>query len=94
MAKHYVFYREDIINLLMNHKHYIAQKGREVLARGESLKSVTNETLMQWTAEFFDQLVEKGEIKLEHILDEVDEILKHTHGMTTLERAKQKKEEN
>lgn len=94
MSKHYMLYREDLINLLLNHKTYISQKAREAIAQGRDITQIPLSETKYWTERFFDEQVEKGSIKVEHILDQVDEIVKHTHGKTAREIAQQIKESN
>jgi hypothetical protein len=92
MAKHYMFYRADIINLLLNYKSYLSKKINDAINAGEPMSSMTIGRTALWTEEFFDEQIKMGEVKLEHLLDEVDSIMEKTHGMTVLERAKQKVE--
>lgn len=95
MSKHYIFYREDILKLLNNNKIFLARKIQDLVKQGIDISEIKQKERLLWDEEFFDEEVERGSIKLEHILDEVDDILKKTHGMTTLERANQiKKEQN
>lgn len=93
MATHYVFYKEDIINMLLNYHGYTVGKLKDEVEKNGplSLKSISNSDFAKWAEEYFEKELARGEIKLATLLDEVDSIMKHTHGMTALERAKQKK---
>lgn len=87
MAKSYTFFREDIIGLLLNHKMYIGKIAREMVAQGRDIRYITQEETKLWTEKFFDETIARGEMKLETILDEIDTVLKVTHGKTMEELA-------
>lgn len=91
MSKQYIFYKKDVINLLLNHKSYISKKAKEAMALGRDITKITIEETTQWTEQFFQEEIERGAVQLEDILDDVDEILKRTMGKTTLEVVEEKK---
>ena len=41
MPKHYVFYKEDILNLLWNHKVYVSNKVKQMIKEGKDPRQVT-----------------------------------------------------
>jgi hypothetical protein len=90
MPKHYVFYKEDILNLLWNHKVYVSNKVKQMIKEGKDPRQVTIKETRKLDEDFLNEEIEKGAVNLETILDEVDKVLETTHGKTVKEMAKER----
>ena len=96
IGKHYIFFKQDVLNLLSNHKRSMALKVRELIANGGDPHKITMRQSDIWTEQFFHEEVERGEVKISDILDEVDKVtvpfLNKTVGDIVKEEKKKKKE--
>jgi len=92
MGKTYMFEREDLVNLLKNMKTYFHQRAQKFLKEeGGTLEQLTYKRSDEWINDFINDQIDKKAIRMEDLLDEADEIFKHTHGKTTMELAKDRK---
>jgi len=87
--KNYILNREELKNVIMAAKTYIGKYCREMIERGEDPTKLTYRQTDQVLEEFIDSI---PEMKVDHILDKVDEILLKTTGLTSRD-FKYKKEE-
>jgi seryl-tRNA(Sec) selenium transferase len=85
MAKDYILSREDLKKVILGAKTFIAQRCREMLARGEDPTKLTYRQTDAAIEEYIDSL---KEIKMEEVLDRVDEVLEKTTGINTRELLK------
>jgi len=93
MTKKYIFYKQDIINLLLNYKSHLSNKFKELVAEGKDPRYSTYKEIIKWTEEFFEETMKDGEVTVDSLLDKVDEVLAKTHGMTSRQMAEKIKEE-
>ena len=72
----------------------MAQEVRKMIAEGKDPRFVTREETRKIDERFIDDLIANECVKVEDILDLVDQILKYTHGKTAFELAKEFKNQN
>lgn len=85
MDKDYILSRQDLKNVIIGAKTFIAERCREMIARGQD---PTKLTYRQTDAVIDDYIDSLKEVKLEEVLDKVDEILEHTTGISINELLK------
>lgn len=94
MSKMYSFDKENLINLLKNYRRYftkqIKEKALQNSKEGKDMYDITNTEIDEKIEEFIDESMRRGEIKLETIFDEIDEVLEKTHGKSLQEVARDK----
>jgi hypothetical protein len=90
MARQYIFYREDILGLLNNHKKWCHKKVKDWVTNGGKLTELTYSVTAKWTEEYFDEEMTRSEIKIEHIMDDVEDILQKVTGKSIKEWAKER----
>ncbi len=85
MAKSYILSREDLRNVIIGAKTFIAHKCREMIEKGQDPTKLTYRQTDAIIDEFIDSL---KELKMEDVLDQVDEVLEKTTGINTRELLK------
>lgn len=80
MAKSYVLSREDLRNVILGAKTFIANRCREMIAKGQDPTKLTYRQTDAIIDEFIDSL---KELRMEDVLDKVDEVLQQTHGINS-----------
>lgn len=92
--KTFTFYRKDLVGLLHNYKRAVSLHVRDLIAQGKDLRLVTLKESEQFTEDFIDEMLRDGELKIEHILDDIDEVLEKTMGKKIKDYIQEKREEN
>ncbi len=91
MAKSYILSREDLKNIIVGSKSFIGHKCREMIRQGKDPSKLTYRQTDAMIDEFIDSI---KEIKMEDVLDQVDEVLEKTTGINTRELLNRKKNES
>lgn len=58
----------------------MALKCRELISQGKDPREATYAQTRQWTEQFFDEEVARGEVKLGDVLDDVEDIISKLGG--------------
>jgi hypothetical protein len=90
MNKNYILNREELKNVIMAAKSYIANICREMISKGQDPTKLTRRETDKIIDEFIDSL---PKMKVDVILDKVDEVLLKTTGLTSRD-FKYKEEKN
>ena len=85
MAKSYILSKEDLKNVILGAKTFIAHKCREMVEKGQDPTKLTYRQTDAIIDEFIDSLIE---LKIEDVLDQVDRVLEKTTGIKTGELLK------
>lgn len=80
--KNYIMNREELKNVILGAKSYIADFCREMIAQGKDPTKLTYRQTDQVIEDYIDSL---QEIKIDDILDNVDEVLLKTTGFCSRE---------
>lgn len=85
MYKSYILSREDLKNVITGAKNFIGHKCREMIEKGQDPTKLTYRQTDAIIDEFIDSITE---LKMEEILDLVDEVLQETRGINIKELLK------
>ena len=89
MSKSYILSRENLRDVIIGAKTFIAKRCVDMLQRGEDPTKLTYRQTDAIIDEYIDSL---KEIKMEDVLDKVDEVLEKTTGINTKELLKKAQE--
>lgn len=85
MSKDYILSRQDLKNVIIGAKSFLAQKCIEMISRGEDPRKATYKQTDALIDEFIDSL---KEVRMENMLDKLDEIIEKTSGVNIKEFSK------
>ncbi len=82
MNKNYILNREELKNVILGAKTYIAGVCRGMIERGEDPTKLTRAQTDKVIDEYIDSI---PELKIDELLDTVDDVLFKTTGMSSRE---------
>lgn len=74
----FILDKEKLREILLEHKHFISQKVKTLIAQGIDVRNLTFAETNKFTDEFIETMIKK--LPVDNLLDEIDEFMEKTLG--------------